>query len=223
MQPVRIAAFDYDDTIISGQSGALIGLYLYRRHLLPYRVVLQLLGWGARYKLHLPHDQARARELVFTRLKTFDPNDVRVLMEDFHNQVLVPRVRADACNEIERRRQEGCYLLIVSASFSGVIKPACRYLDMDGYVATSMEVDGNGRYTGRVRGTVTEGMEKNAAIRRFADERFGKGGWELAYAYGDHHSDWPMLAAAKRAFAVDADTKLKRMAQLRGWDALEWK
>ena len=223
MEPVRIAAFDYDDTIVNGQSGALIGLYLYKRHLLPYRAVLKLLSWGARYKLRLPHNQAEARELVFARLKAFDPAQVRDLMADFHREVLVPRVRADAVREIEKRRQEGCFLLIVSASFSCVIEPARAYLNMDGYVATSMAVDAAGRYTGRVAGTVTEGPHKAEGIRRFADERFGTGAWELAYAYGDHHSDRAMLEMARQAFAVDADSGLKRLARRRQWPLLDWR
>lgn len=223
MQPVRIAAFDYDDTIINGQSGALIGLYLCRRRLLPYRAALKLAGWGARYKLRLPHNQAQARELVFTRLRNYTPAEVEVIMADFHREILVPRVRRDARAEIERRRAEGCFLLIVSASFSCVIRPACAYLGMDGYVATHMALDERGRYTGRVSGAVTEGPAKAEGICRFADERFGPGGWELAYAYGDHHSDRPMLKAAQHAFAVDADATLRRMARKQGWPQLEWR
>ena len=39
----------------------------------------------------------------------------------------------------------------------------------------------------------------------YTSELFGADGWELAWAYGDHHSDRAMLAAAKSAYAVTPD------------------
>ena len=221
-EKVRIAAFDYDDTIVEGQSGLLLARYLRARGLLTARALARLVWWGARYKLKLPHRQDEAREAVFSSLVHWDPDRAAELAADFHEKVLVPRIRRDAVAEIERRRREGCFLLIVSASFSCIIRPAVAHLGMDGYVATSMERDASGAYTGKVAGTVTEGPEKAHGIRRFADERFGPGRWELAYAYGDHHSDVPMLEAAQHAFCVDADSGLARAARQRGWELLGW-
>ena len=51
---------------------------------------------------------------------------------------------------------------------------------------------------------------------------FGADGWELAWAYGDHHSDRAMLAAAKSAYAVTPDRPLTRTANAQGYDILEW-
>lgn len=218
----QIAAFDYDDTIIDGQSGLLLGVYLKRRHLLTVSLALRLVWWGIRYKLKLPHRQATARELVFASLKHRTPERVRAFLNQFHGEVLVPRIRHDAVAEIERRRREGCFLLIVSASFSCIIEPACELLGVDAYVATHMEVDGAGAYTGRVDGEVTEGPGKASGIKAFADARFGEGRWELAYAYGDHHSDEEMLQMAAHAYAVDADSGLTRAARAHGWELLDW-
>ena len=222
-EKVRIAAFDYDDTIVEGQSGLLLARYLRARGLLTARALARLVWWGARYKLKLPHRQDEAREAVFSSLVHWNPDRAAELAADFHEKVLVPRIRRDAVAEIERRRREGCFLLIVSASFSCIIRPACERLSMDGFVATSMERRADGAYTGRVAGTVTEGPEKARAIRRFADERFGPGAWELAYAYGDHHSDRAMLELAREAFAVDADSGLARLAERRGWEQRVWR
>ena len=59
-------------------------------------------------------------------------------------------------------------------------------------------------------------------LRRLCDELFGADGWELAWAYGDHHSDRAMLAAAKSAYAVTPDRPLTRTANAQGYDILEW-
>ena len=77
-------------------------------------------------------------------------------------------------------------------------------------------------YTREVEGLPVEGAEKVAALRRFADARFGQGAWQLAYAYGDHHSDRTLLAAADTAFAVTPDRPLARYARRFGWKVLSW-
>ena len=44
----RVSVFDFDGTVIDGQSGALFTTYLLRRHMLPTSCVLRLGCWGAR-------------------------------------------------------------------------------------------------------------------------------------------------------------------------------
>ena len=51
----------------------------------------------------------------------------------------------------------------------------------------------------------------------------GEGRWEVAFAYGDHHSDVPMLQmAVEQAYAVSPDNALEREAKQRGWTVLDW-
>ena len=85
-----------------------------------------------------------------------------------------------------------------------------------------MERDANGRYTGRVEGTVVAGAEKYRSVERWCDDRFGAGAWRLAYAYGDHHSDEDLLSRAGEAFAVCPGQTLKSIAKKNGWEILDW-
>ena len=71
-------------------------------------------------------------------------------------------------------------------------------------------------------GVPVEGDEKLAAVRRYGDEQFGPGNWELAYAYGDHHSDRAILAAAEHPRAVSPDRPLSRTAREKGGEILDW-
>lgn len=218
----RLAVFDYDGTIISGQSGLLLSGYLLSHGLIPLRTGLRLLWWGVRYKLHLPYRQNEARELIFRSLRDLEPARVADVMRDFHDEVLVPLVRADARAEIARRRQEGCVTLLVSATFEAIAVTAGAYLGVDGVAATRMELDSQGRYTGRVLGEVVAGAEKPRAAARWADEHLGPGAWRIAYAYGDHFSDEPLLERADACFAVCPGTTLRQLAQRRGWAVLDW-
>ena len=95
-------------------------------------------------------------------------------------------------------------------------------LGVDAVLATQMEKDATGRYTGRVDGIVVAGEQKFRAVAHWCDERYGAGAWRLAYAYGDHHTDEDLLSRAGEAFAVCPGQTLKSAAKKRGWQILDW-
>ena len=76
----RLAIFDYDGTIVSGQSGLLISRYMFSLKLMKKRHASRLIWWGIRYLLHLPHREGEARELVFKGLSDERPEDVDSFM-----------------------------------------------------------------------------------------------------------------------------------------------
>ena len=218
----QIAVFDYDGTAINGQSGALFSRYLFARGLLSPLRALRLGWWGIRYVLHLPCRQGEAREQIFDTLREHSPQEVKGIMCDFHDQVLSKRYRQEALNEVRRRKEEGCVTLLVSATFKDIAEQAARRLGVDGLVATDMERDAQGNYTGNVEGAVVAGPEKTRAVERWANEHLGPGTWEIAYSYGDHHSDEDLLSASRQAFAVSPGKTLKRKAKQMNWVVLDW-
>ena len=97
-----------------------------------------------------------------------------------------------------------------------------RDLPFDYQISTRMKVDYDGTYACEVDGVPVEGDRKMIELRRFANAKWGEGGWELAASYGDHHSDRALLAGAKQGFAVCPDRPLGRTARERGYQVLEW-
>lgn len=220
---VPLAVFDYDGTIIDGQSGALFSRYLLQRGLISKRTASRLVWWGARYKLHLPYRQDEARELIFRDLGALGRDEAHRIMHEFHDEVLVPRCRVDAVSRIHRCHEEGCLTLLVSATFEEIAREAAERLGLDGYVGTRMEVDERGNFTGQVEGEVTAGEGKCRAVRAWADEHLGPGRWRVAYAFGDHFTDEPLLAEAEQGFAVCPGKTMRQIARRRGWPVLEWR
>lgn len=218
-----LAVFDYDGTCIDGQSGALIAMWLERNGYLSPYTALGLAWWGFRYKLHLPYRQERARELMFRDLGKMPHDEVVDLMVRFHDEVLADRIRPQAVQEIARLKEEGCVVVLVSATYKAIAREAAEQLDVDGFVATQMEVDEQGHYTGRVMGDVIAGQYKVDTAANWANEHLGENAWYLAYAYGDHHTDTKLLAAAEHPFAVSPGPTLKKKAEKRGWTILDWK
>ena len=220
---VPIAVFDLDGTLVDGQSGSLVSLYLLRHGIVSRPRAVRLAWWGTRYKLHLPQRQAEPREVIVRALnRSSSSEEIRRLMRDFHDEVIIDRYRPEAKPEIDKRKEEGNVTLLATATFFEVAERAAEYLGMDGFVATEMERDETGAYTGQVEGSVTEGEEKLNAVRRWADSNFGSGNWYIAYAYGDHISDSSLLAIARNAYAVCPSQLMKYAARRHKWPILAW-
>ena len=222
-QPIRrVAVFDFDGTCIGGQSGALFTEYLLFRRLMSPQRALRLIWWGIRYNLHLPYRQDEARELVLGALSEMSAPEVDELMVRFHDEVLRPRYRPQALEELARCQAEGMVALLVSATFDAMAAQAARVMGFDGYAATRMVRDSRGNYTGAVDGPVVAGAEKYRAVVRWCDQHLGEGAWRLERAYGDHHSDKDLLSHARVAVAVCPGKTLRSLARRRGWIIADW-
>lgn len=156
-------------------------------------------------------------------LKKRPKHEVDAVMKQFHHESLEAKYAPDAIEAVRERHEEGCTCVLVTATFYGIAKAAAEHAGFDKCIATKMMIDADGRLTDEVDGLVIEGAEKPRAVSDWADEKYGKGKWEIAYAYGDHYSDIDLLQAATHPFAVNPGTALKAKAKRYGWPILEWK
>lgn len=220
--PARLAVFDFDGTSIEGNSPVLLVQHLMERGMLRKRVIFRILLWAAAYKLRLPQNESWVRGLVFRAFLGMPHEQADAFMRKFYDEKVDRRFRRQADETMAAHAAAGHDVVIVSATFEPIILRAMEFHRFDHQVSTRMRIDGGGCYTCEVEGLPIEGEEKVAAIRRYADERYGRDNWELGYAYGDHHSDRALLSAAKRAFAVTPDKPLARTARRKGWEILDW-
>ncbi len=217
---VLVAAFDFDGTCIRGNSPVLLVRHLARKRMLAPSVVARILGWAACYKARLPQNESWVRGLVFRAFAGRPVGEVNRFLYDFYDRFIDERFRADAEAAMRAHEAEGHAVVCVSATFEPIV--AMEHHPIQYAIATRMKVDEGGRYTDEVAGLPIEGPEKVAVLSRFCDEQFGAGSWELGWAYGDHHSDRSLLAAARHACAVTPDRPLTRTANAEGYDILDW-
>jgi phosphatidylglycerophosphatase C len=114
---------------------------------------------------------------------------------------LVPRIRPGMASRVAWHRDQGHRLVIVSASLEVYLEPVGRRLGFDAVLATALEVDGEGRLTGRLRGLNCRGEEKAARLRQWLD-----GGPAEIWAYGDSRGDRELLAMADHPVLVRRTT-----------------
>lgn len=219
---VRLAVYDFDGTSITGNSPVMLFQYLFRRHMLRPNVTLHIMAWAFKYKFRLPQNESWVRSLVFTAFEGKPKAEVDDYLKKFYEEEVAERYRAEADASMQAHRDEGCVVMVVSATWEAIVERAMQDHPFQFYVATRMRVDAQGNYTREVEGMPVEGQEKVSAVQRFADGKYGEGNWELAYAYGDHHSDLPLLQAAVSPAAVTPDNPLERAAKANGWPILQW-
>lgn len=142
-------------------------------------------------------------------------DEVVALVEETVDEVVSPLVYAEALAIIDEHRRQGRKVVVVSASPEEIVRPLCRYLGIDDVIATTSEVDEEGRYTGKIE-HYAYGPGKADAMRSMAEDE----GLDLdaSYAYSDSITDLPMLEVVGNPVVVNPDTALRAIAEERGWE-----
>lgn len=222
-KPIEIAVFDFDGTCISGNSPVILVRHLVRRGLLGKGVFLRIICWGIAYKLRLPQNESWVRGAVFSAFEGKGKEEVDEFLRSFYDSHLEKVFRVQADREISEHRKAGREVWAVTATFEPLIQQAMKHHGYTQAFSTRMKVDEQGRYTTQVDGLPVEGSQKLEVLTRQANAQYGEGNWVLTHAYGDHHSDRTLLAAALHPFAVTPDRPLRRTARSRNWPVLDWR
>ena len=93
-------------------------------------------------------------------------------------------------------------------------------LGFDYLLCTDLEVGPDGRLTGKANGPICIDKNKKIAAENLSD-RMGIN-LEQSYAYGNHHSDIPLLEAVGNPSAVEPTLALRKHAEKRDWPILRF-
>jgi len=190
-----VAAFDLDGTLTRRDTllpflQRLCGTTAVVRALVPEWSAMPAAALGT-----IDRDATKARVLA-RLLAGWVATDVVDAAEDYAENVVTARLRADTVARVTWHREQGHRLVIVSASPELYVGPVAAALGFEAALATRLEVV-DGRLTGRLVGANVRGPEK---VRRL-EEHFGDGPMTL-WAYGDSSGDRELLAAADHATRV---------------------
>jgi HAD superfamily hydrolase (TIGR01490 family) len=134
--------------------------------------------------------------------------------EEFMAEMIEPMRLPQADALLDKHRQLGDVLLIITATNSFVTEPIAQVLGVDHILATDPEfIDGH--YTGRVTGTPCFQQGKVERLKKWLVEHSQS--LDGSYFYSDSHNDLPLLEVVNFPVAVDADEKLEATALDRNW------
>lgn len=211
--------FDVDGTLVRT---SLIHptLYYLLHQRTPFRSLMKL----GRAALRAPsmalaelQDRRLFNEALFTSFEGMSHDRLRLLADDAFNSVIKPAIYPHAKSLVQRCRDEGHDVVLVSGALDFLMTRLADHLGATHVIANKLEI--KDRFaTGRLLRPVVAGPEKARLIREHAS----KHGHNLddCFAYSDSYSDVPMLSVVGHPAAVNPDGKLERLARTYGWPVI---
>ncbi len=216
---MRLALFDLDHTLLSGDSDVLWCHFLIEQGLQPPAFRAQSDETAARYAdgTVFPMDYCN---FYASTLAGFDAQTLRPLREKFLRKWIEPKISHDARELLNKCRADGETLVLTTATNRAISELTATSLGVDHFICTELEMS-NGRYTGRITGTPNMRTGKIDRIRAWLDE-LGQPERLLTEArfYSDSINDLALLSAVRQPIVVDPDPRLEATARRRGWTVL---
>ena len=211
---MALAIFDLDNTLIAGDSDHSWGEFLVAEQ----RVDAQ--------HFQKTNDQFYADyvagsldifaylEFSLRPLAEMPMTELRELHNKFMQQVIAPMQLPKAKELLQKHRDAGDRLLIITATNRFVIEPICHSLGVTEFLSADPEIV-DGRYTGKVVGTPTYQQGKVTRLKEWMKEQSET--LEDSWFYSDSANDLPLLLEVDNPVAVDPCDRLREKAEDKQW------
>jgi HAD superfamily hydrolase (TIGR01490 family) len=221
---VRVAIFDFDGTLYKKETFKLLMGYL-KKHPIYHSRYMRFFRWVfprfIAYKMRFyPEVRMKERSMQYyisvlddlskAELEQYFQGATVEMEKDF-NPLVVSKLEKHVNNDVHVMLVSGAYSIFIEAAISGLP------LTFDTVIGS--EIPFNEQRIDRNQSiSHINGIRKNNAI----DEALvGKNiDWENSFAYADSYSDLPVLELVGNPVAVQPDSKLKQIAQKRGWEII---
>ena len=205
----KLAAFDCDGTLWSGDAGESFFRWEIERGLISKEIADKVKARHADYKKGLVDEDTMCGEMVTLHAGLPDA-DLAVAAKIFIQEEIAPNFFPAMLELVNQLHARGCEIWAVSSSNQWVVREGVRYFGIPPERVLSAEVYiENGKAADRLI-RVPSGPGKPQALRdvvqRTPDAAFGNSKW-----------DADMLAQAKAAFAVNPNPDLERLARTSNW------
>jgi HAD superfamily hydrolase (TIGR01490 family) len=215
---MRLALFDLDNTLLTGDSDYEWGQFLVDHG------VLDRDTYEAQNRAYYEQYVAGTLDIheylgfALRPLAEHTPAELEKWHGEFMQLRILPMITPAARQLVRRHAADLCAIITATNSF--ITAPIAREFGIPHLIATEPERR-DGRFTGRVDGIpcFREGKIQRLEAwlarlgHRFAD-------FEESTFYSDSHNDLPLLERVSRPVAVDPDEALAGEARRRGWAML---
>jgi len=172
----------------------------------------------ARYRYDLI-DMEKAYKATLRPLIGVREEELTQFCEEWFDAVVKRIVYPEAGTTVQRHREEGEILAIISNAVTYVVAPLGKYLGVPHILATRLEVN-EGFFTGNYVEPLCFRKGKVFWAENFAKD-FG-GNLQESTFYTDSITDLPLLERVKNPRVVNPDLKLRAVARKRGWPILNF-
>lgn len=201
-KPVRsAAAFDFDGTLIRGDSIAQLVLYGLKKGKISQLAALWSALAGGLYHMHLVGEMT-AKRAGHGFLARMNAAERETFLQDFAG-LICKKIRPQGLETIRKHQSQGDAVILCSASCACYMRHVARYLGVDALLCTPTDAQGQPQPPNCKRG------EKVRRITQWLEEQ-GSDISALRTAYGDSAGDVQMLSACKTPVLVHPKRALRR-------------
>lgn len=210
---MNLALFDLDNTLLAGDSDYLWGRFLVDQGLVD--------GDSYEQQNRRFYEQYKAGSLDIRefarfslgRLGAFDQAVLDDLRRQFVAECIRPIIAPGARQLLQRHREAGHQMLIITATNSFITTPIAELLEVPELLGTDGEIV-DGRFTGEITGTPCFQEGKVARLQAWLSSREPA---TESWFYSDSINDAPLLEWADHPYAVDPCPQLTELARMRNW------
>jgi HAD superfamily hydrolase (TIGR01490 family) len=211
---LALAIFDLDNTLISGDSDYLWGVFLGEQGIVDKKYYTRE---NERFYEEYKQGTLDIFEFLEFSLKPLADHPLPALLnwrQEFIESKIKDIIPQASYDLIAGHRDKNDTLMIITATNAFVTRPIADLLGIEILLATEPELINN-QYTGKVEGEPTFQQGKVSRL----DDWLKKNNATLegSYFYSDSRNDIPLLEKVDHPVAVDPDDMLRKHAEQRQW------
>ena len=211
---MALAIFDLDNTLISGDSDYLWGVFLGEQGIVDKKYYTRE---NERFYEEYKQGKLDIFEFLEFSLKPLADHPLPALLswrQEFIESKIRDIIPQASYDLIAGHRDKNDTLMIITATNAFVTRPIAELLGIEILLATEPEMINN-QYTGKVEGEPTFQLGKVSRL----DDWLKKNNATLegSYFYSDSRNDIPLLEKVDHPVAVDPDDMLRKHAEQQQW------
>lgn len=214
---MQLAIFDLDNTLLNGDSD-----YQWGQFLIEIGVLNGAEHTAKNDQFYSDYKEGKLDIYAFLEfqlkpLSQYPRTQLDAWHTQYMQQKIMPMMTQSSRNLVEKHRQNGDLLLIITATNSFVTSPIAKAFGIDHLIGTTPE-EINGEFTGGVSGTPSFQQGKITRLNEWLSARRQTlKDFEKTWFYSDSHNDLPLMQMVDKPVAVNADPTLKAYAEAHGW------
>jgi HAD superfamily hydrolase (TIGR01490 family) len=216
---MRVAYFDLDKTILSVNTADLWFNKLRREKRIKWHQFARGAYWMLQYRL----GRAQIETQILKAIASIEGYSFQEMYDEFallFEERIRHLYRPGALQALQEHKAASDKVVLLTSAPSLVAEMIAKDLALDGCLATRLETNADGKFTGRIEGTLCYGEGKVTVATAHA-QNLGHSLKE-SYFYTDSFTDVPLLAVVGHPIVINPDIRLLRFAKKQGWRIEDW-
>lgn len=208
------AIFDFDGTLITGDSFVFFLFYTYFLSLGNLKYIPYLLATFVKRRANkISHAQLKERCLV--ALNSKQRQYIEHLGLKCFEKFLTSRINNEAERRLLQHIRENHEIIIATGTLDFLVSPIAIKFGIHNIICTQLKYDSEGKFAGKLNNNPPLGKEKQEAVEKTLAQMDIR--LDDCYFYTDHESDFCLLTRVGKPIVVSPTKELMALAVRQNW------